>query len=151
VARFREATMEDLREVTRMTTRFFESTDYSKLMGIQSDPQSVVNSARTFITSPECFVGITDGGMICGKLGTWPINLNQTVAQEIAWWVDPDKRGGRTAIELFKGFKAWAIRVGAAGITMSCLDCLNGEKISKFYERLGFRQSEKSFVMRLEN
>lgn len=94
------------------------------------------------------FALLKDGaavGAIGGALYPDP-NDGALVATEFFWFVDAENRGTRGGIGLFGAFESWAKGCGAKRITMVHLTGLMPEKLTRFYERNGFREVETHFV-----
>ena len=87
--------------------------------------------------------------MVGASITPWPINNKKLIAREIAWWVDPGKRGNGAALSLLRGFKNWAIGCGASGMILASMNNLNGNGLASLYKRLGFTPVEEAYVMSL--
>lgn len=137
------ATIEDLDLVLEMGHKFLETTNYVSM----SDPSVVRNLAVSILSSPKnkaiCLIH-EDGGMIVGVINPF-IFGTQTIATEIAWWVEPSKRGLRIGEELINTFEYWAIANGCKGITLVSLD----DSLSKYYEKRGYSLYERAYKKEL--
>lgn len=82
-----------------------------------------------------------DGGILLGGIGK---SLIGPILQsyEIAWWVEPECRGG--SIEMLKMYEAWAIESGAKLIEVKSLNKF--KEIEKVYDRMGYKPIETSWV-----
>jgi len=76
-------------------------------------------------------------GMMALTTYTHPMN-GDTIATEIVWWIQPEARGGRSALQLFKAGEAWAREQGATTFQMIA----PSDQVGAFYERLGFTKIE---------
>lgn len=70
-------------------------------------------------------------------------------AVEIAWYVEPEHRGSRKAVEMLNWFEEWGKHMGAVCVNMVNLDMLNPEKVAKMYKKRGYRIAENTFVKEL--
>jgi GNAT superfamily N-acetyltransferase len=72
---------------------------------------------------------------------------NQTiVAQELFWWVDEKSRKSGVGIEILKQAEDLAKEYGATVMMMLSINELDGDRVNKLYERLGYKQREQSFM-----
>ena len=83
-------------------------------------------------------------GVIVGALSPIWYSPGSLIASELAWWVDPQHRGSRAALQLVKAFEAWAIDSGAKLITLSDLRIGEDYPAGPLFERLGYRVSERA-------
>ena len=70
-------------------------------------------------------------------------------ATEIVWYVEPDHRGSRKALEMLDLFEEWAEFKGAVCSNLMNLDVLNADKVAKMYNKRGYRLVENTFVKEL--
>lgn len=75
------------------------------------------------------YVAVNDGGFICGIITESPLNKNWIIAKEFLWWSSRGK-----GLELFYGFRHWAIEHGADELQMSSPP---NEKVERFYKTFG--------------
>lgn len=88
--------------------------------------------------------GIIEGVILGAMAPVW--FAEEWAAIEVALWVQPDSRGGKIARKLIEAFEAWGKSMGASFSTMSDL-CIGGEyPASGLFERLGYRQAERSWI-----
>ncbi len=66
------------------------------------------------------------------------------ICQEFFWFVKPESRGG--GVRLYRKFEEWARTKGANEIRMGYLVDSMPEKVSTFYERLGFHPVEVNYT-----
>ena len=74
------------------------------------------------------------------------MNNSTVMAQELFWWVDESIRGSKTGIQLLKAAEKIAKESGASVMNMLSLEDLNGEKVNKLYQRLGYKRKEQSYM-----
>jgi hypothetical protein len=78
-----------------------------------------------------------------------PFFSRTKVAQELVWWVDPAHRGSRKSLELVNAYEYWAMTRGAIICQMASIADLEGEKVGKMLERLGYSRKELSYCKEL--
>ena len=92
------------------------------VVGLMNDPQGVVL--------------VSEGGFIAGRITQTPINP-APVAVEMGWYATD-----RSGLRLLRAFEAWAERMGATLVKMSC----NGGRAQALLERAGYRVAEIAMV-----
>lgn len=138
----RIATHADIPECLRMGREFIESA------GFDFNAAVAEQTLRQLIVSPDGALFVVDGGMIGGLVYQHFFNAER-IAQELFWWVDPEKRGGTTAVRLLDAFSVWAKERGAMRLTMIALDASDGDRVGDLYRRRGFEPLERTFVRSL--
>lgn len=68
----------------------------------------------------------------------------QRVAQELFWWVKPERRGTVDGIRLLKAVEVWAKDRGCVSLTMICLPIESPAE--SVYQRCGYRACERSYI-----
>jgi hypothetical protein len=141
----RPATISDIPKMLEMGRKFFEASGYSDIADLE------VNSLRaTFealITNSEAVVLVGDGAMAAALIYPFYFNASHKTAQEMFWWVNPERRGIGT--ELLDALIASVKAKGAQSLSMIALERLTPEKVGGIYERRGFRPSERSYIKKL--
>lgn len=67
-----------------------------------------------------------------------PIN----VSTELVWWVEPEFRGSKKALELVKAYEYWAVnKMHCKLVTMTSL----ADGVDKLYEKLGYTKKEHNW------
>ncbi len=85
-------------------------------------------------------------GMLVGMVGS-PVFSDDLIASELAWFIEPEYRGSRKALQLVYAYEEWARRMGCKNVSMSLLTALTDA--SKTYERLGYTKTEISYLKAL--
>jgi len=96
-------------------------------------------AGAVFVVDIEIVVGV-----IALVLVTQPMS-GETIATELVWWVDPNARGGRAALELLAAAETWAKLNGATRLQMIA----PSDKVCRFYEKLGFDRVEVAYMRTL--
>lgn len=130
----RIAGIEDLDTCSRMALEFIRKTAYALFY----DEGRVVTLVKHFLLadpSERVIFLCEDKGMIaCVKL---PFLLGEGfVANELAWWVNPENREEGVGEVLLEAYEYWAKKNNCKFITMDCMDDLLG----KFYEKKGYQR-----------
>ena len=98
------------------------------------------------------FICVVDGdpihGMAAGVISPVYFNHAHVSGEELFWWVSDDAPQ-MTGIRLLDGLEKAARAKGCQSWQMKSLARLNGERMTRLYERRGYRASEQSFIKRL--
>ncbi len=115
------------------------------------DLTSAARNFRAYLESPAHVILIDSEarGMLIGVKTPWMLNNAYNMAIELAWWVKPEHRGSRVAIELMKAYEAWARQNSVRILVMAALTDSDGERVGQIYERLGFKKYETSYAKEL--
>lgn len=105
--------------------------------------QLLIDTSKNIVILSCDNQGIPKGmvGMSLQPLGF----TNHLVSTEIAWWVEPEHRSSRMALDMFKAAEDWSLRVGADFIQFVSLSTSEGS-VDKFYTRMGYTMTEKAFL-----
>lgn len=99
------------------------------------------------IASPSGFVGVVRNratapvGCLVAAVGDYPF-APVAAADELIFYIAPEWRGGRAALDLLASYEAWAVSVGAVvmGLTYT------GKACGALYRRAGFVPVEHKFI-----
>ena len=139
----RRATADDIPSLLVLGEQFADFAPF----GIEYSPEGTAAFITALLDAGLVLVAEQDGVVIGGLLGAlaplWysPATL---AASELAWWVAPEHRGGRSAIQLLKGFESWARECGAKLVVLSDLRVGDDYPAGQLFERLGYRVSERA-------
>jgi len=147
----RAAGERDLYRVFEMGVAFLVSApDYASI--VEWQPEKVEDLTR-FLTLGETnrvLVLEADDGELVGMLAvaiTENLWGHGTIAEEVAWWVEPAHRG-RAGLKLLGAGEDWARQEGALVLRMVAP---RGSQIGTVYERRGYIPLESIYVLRLQN
>lgn len=93
-------------------------------------------------------------GRICALIGghVHRAPASKTLrASELAWYVQPEHRGGTLGIRLIKEFEAWAKSKGAKSLIMASFETSPTKEVGQMLARMGFRQLETYHCLNLED
>jgi GNAT superfamily N-acetyltransferase len=125
--------------------RFHEASGYVDIAEFDA-----LSFATTLQNAPDAvYLVVEKEGSMVGMAGAlvYPFyfNLKHRTAQEIFWWVDPEHRG--VGSELFDALVAEVKAMGAQSLSMIAIE--SAPWVGGFYEKRGFRPSERSFIRSL--
>jgi len=169
----RQATEADELRLVEMMTRFLLSTPYGRW--VQPTPEQSLEFVQLILKIGGVFVVERDSGrrvpgvcvdidgnewhapggcdvckpvlvgMLAGIIAPHPMH-GEMHADEVAWWVEPEHRGGRAAYRMLRSFEEWARQNGAIVVKMVAP---TGSAVGGFYQRLGYSPVECMFAKRL--
>jgi ribosomal protein S18 acetylase RimI-like enzyme len=138
----RRATVADLPGLVELGRKFHEASGYADIAEFDA-----LSFATTLQNAPDAvFLVVEKAGHLVGMAGAlvYPFyfNLKHRTAQEVFWWVNPEHRG--IGSQLFDALVAEVKAMGAQSLSMIALE--NATWVGGFYEKRGFRPSERSFI-----
>ena len=138
----RRATTEDLPAIVRMGLRFADA-EYRGFLPATASALSAL--AAAVLANPDALLLVSEqGGDVVGMLAATtyvqPMS-GETIATEIAWWMEPQARGSRAALRLLASAETWAKDKGATKFQMIAPT----DHVGQFYERLGFTRIETHY------
>jgi GNAT superfamily N-acetyltransferase len=171
----REAKLEDAFRVREMATRFLLDSQYGALFNNQTTPEAIGSLIENVLRLGAIFVAEVDSGArvpgVCVSIdgeewhapggcetcrprivGMLAIVLiphplsGQLLAEEIAWWVEPEHRGGSIGPKMLRSAEEWATTNGANMVKMVAPA---GSTVGAFYERIGYQAVETAYVKAL--
>jgi len=140
----REATEQDALDCLLLFKSFHKESDQPFKFDTNRTLETFLNSLGES-SSIKFFVAELKGniiGFVAGIVYQHLFSQDKT-ADELAWFVDKDHRGGSGAIRLLKTYEQWAIDQGVSCVTMSQIEDL--ADLSKLYNKLGYRKIEATF------
>lgn len=137
----REATEADIPNLLRWGEAFADACDLPG--GLALDDAELF--FRQMIDSPNAVLLVGEGGAIGGLLHPSPYNAAHITGQELFWWVEPDKRGGRLGIMLLEALERAVVAQGAHSWTMASVGLDNGS-VGRILERRGYRVTDRNYT-----
>jgi len=137
----RSATLDDMDFLLLCGEHFAEAV---KLPG-GFDAVSAEQFFRFLIESPDGVLLIGDGGGVGGLAHPSPYNNAHKTGQELFWWVEPDKRGGRLGVALLKALEEAVEALGVQSWTVSSIG-LDGDRLGPLFERWGYRLTDRNYT-----
>jgi GNAT superfamily N-acetyltransferase len=114
----------------------FGSTLARELARTAGDWQSWIANGVTFLL----FADGAPRGMVAGL----PEKDDPSIINLMARWVHPGARASGAAGLLVSAVKSWALEVGATEVRLHCVE--DNLRAKRFYERVGFRATGKTFI-----
>lgn len=115
-------------------------------------------TARDFATTPQerTFLvlykdAVAVGVLLGAKVDAHPVFRKTGITVEQLWWVDPQYRGSKHSFKLIDAFVEWSRQMGVKRCVMSHFVDPIGAKLSKAYEKSGFKLLEQSYVKEIRN
>jgi GNAT superfamily N-acetyltransferase len=135
------ATAKDIPEMVRLGSLMHKESAYA---AFDFDFNKVANNFKFWVSSPDYFVAVAkdeDGNLIGGYCGyvTEYFFGKDLIACDLGLFIDPDRRGGMTAVRLIKAFEDWAQSKGAKEVCPGTTTMVAPERTSRLYERLGYK------------
>lgn len=148
----REAILDDLPALARIGRKFYEEAE---LPGEYSEAQ--------FVRSWTFLLGRGVGVILMAENGDGPpvgavaalaspslYVEGRTCLDEAFWYVDPDRRGGMTAMRLFRAMEDFAKSSGVHDQGFVHLEKLQPATLKEVYERRGFKMVETHYRKELQ-
>ena len=154
--KIRFATLEDVPAFVEMGKRFHENTRFRIY---DYNPSRVADQLRAVIhvgqneKGTHCFLVAEDsqGQSIGGIIGCVEKHFfsDQLVATVIHYDVLPERRMGGAGFRLLAAFRKWAENRGAVELSAGVNSGVALEKMDRFLQRLGFRQTGGNYSLAL--
>jgi RimJ/RimL family protein N-acetyltransferase len=147
VIQIRRATEPDIPMLVEMGLRFQGQSEYAE--HLRATEATLTTVVGHLLSNPNAVIWLAENadrviGMIAASLYTQPMS-GECIGSEICWWMEPEARGGRTAIKLLRTAEAWAQSHGAVIFQMMAPNAAVGA----LYERLDYRPIETHYQRRL--
>lgn len=145
----RPATINDIPRLIHMGKKFHEEALVDKGLGYV--PTDLIRYYVTMMESPiAVFLVAEDEGIVVGSIGgmivPWNMDFSQLILLEQWWWVDPEYRGAKVALDLEEGFARWGKDNGANKIIMVSINLQREETVKRYYRRKGYKYLETHFI-----
>jgi GNAT superfamily N-acetyltransferase len=88
-------------------------------------------------------------GFIAGVVSGHPVFNNSKAVAEWFWYVLPEHRLQKQSLKLIKAYENWARKIGARFVAMSHFHDDAGSRLSKVYERMGYKPIEHTYYKEL--
>jgi hypothetical protein len=145
VVSIRTATMADLPAIVRMGVRFMETAQ--PCGNVPADPCRLAVAAGVCLETGEIWLAEEDAKPI-GMLAIYTMEhplTGERVAEELAFWVNPESRSLLTGPKLLRCGMNWARQEGVGCLKMGALA---GSRFGIFLKHMGFAEMETAFVLR---
>lgn len=157
MATIRTATLDDIPQIVEMAKRFYPLSPYPAIYGDMPEEQAaglVIVTLQGFaeagIVPGVMLVAEHDGkliGMLCAHID--PATFTPAViAAELVWWMEPEFRGGMSAVRLVRAAEDDARSKGATVFNM-CILSTSPPEAAELLEMLGYAPSHTVVTKRL--
>lgn len=130
-----------------MCRAFFDESGFAAETSF--DAESMCRTLMQLMGNEDAALFVADGGLAAALAYPHYFNAREKTAQELFWWVRPEKRGGPIGVRLLRALEQWARSRGCKTLSMICLPALSESPAERMYQRLGYRASERSYIKRL--
>lgn len=154
----REATLDDIPRIVELARHFLQATPYGALLDAR--PEVITQTATLLVEGHgvilvvDMDVGQGDGarqevvGFLALYVGPHPFS-GAIVGDELAWWMEPAHRRGRTGYYLLRAGEAWA-RQHAVSVLKVVSPAASAPGLGTLYERLGYVLVESVYQKTIE-
>lgn len=150
--RIRAATASDIPGLVLMGGEFFQHTGYTE-RGLKCDPFHLHRFLENAIADDNYAVMVADAdGQLVGCIGASAgatYFTPQLIASELFWWMDPQARNSRAALQLLKALEQWAMDKGCTLLAMVDI-ALMTSNAPHIYQRKGYQLAERSWIKTLK-
>ena len=140
----REAKKEDIEALAKMGELFHKESKVE----FGWDPLKVKITLEALIDAPECFFYVYDDGDIKGAIAVTIASVwfsNESLAQEIFWYVSPEHRG--VGHKLLKKVQEDLTKEGVEFLTMFTIDQI--DDMESYFNRMKYKRFEHTYIKRL--
>ena len=146
----RPAELSDIPQIARLGELFHAQAGWSDVFSYSVED---CEASLAHFMAQESFICLVadEGeivGMAAGAFSPVYFNLSHKSGEELFWWVS-DNAPQMTGIRLLNALENAARERGCESWQMKSIALLNGDRMGKLYERMGYRASEHTFVKRL--
>lgn len=137
----RVATLEDLPAIVRMAARFRGETAYAG--HVDENLEQLEKLTRFLLEHGVVHVAEKFGKAVVGMVAAMVVaNLVDGVltGTEVAWWVEPEYRGGTAGVRLLEAVEQWAAARGARRFQMIAPTA--NARVGELYRRRGYTEIE---------
>lgn len=146
---YREATKDDLVDISRLGELFYKESGYAEYADYKYS--SVFETMNFLLTSPMGLLVVAEEEKIVGIAGVilFPFYFNHSFlcGQELFWYVEPEYRG--IGNHLYNYLEEKAREKGCQALIMIALEKLHPKAVGKIYERKGYKKHENLYIKRL--
>lgn len=144
----REACESDFHDIAVLASDFWQHTMF--------DDEFCYDSVYRMVSLCQdnglLFVAVVDGrivGFAAGVVGALLGNSSVKVGNELAWWLNPECRGGSLGVKLLKSIESKASDLGIKYWNMAFMCSSMPDAVELIYQKLGYAKSEVIYTKRL--
>jgi len=143
----RAATRQDVPRVCQMAERFLGSSVYADVA--TPDPEALAELVHVCLNNGRVFLAEVEGvvvGMLAVALFPHPMT-GVLMGEELAWWMEPEHRGGILGPRLFAEAERFCQLAGAS--LFKVVAPRGADQVSAFYARRGYLEVETAWCKAL--
>lgn len=149
----REATSDDVPRIVELVLEFIRTTPYAAV--IAESPERIAGLARMLLDGlgviyvAELNETAWGPAYIVGFIAIAELEQPLTgirIAEELAWFIDPNHRSGRAGYHLLRSAEAWARQ---KGLHMLKMVAPSNTDVGRFYSRVGYAPLETAYIKQL--
>ena len=157
MATIRPATMDDIPQIVEMAKRFYPESPYPAIYGDMPKEQAAGLAIVAMQGMAES--GIVPGVMLVAEQGDALVGMlcvhidpatftPAVIAAELVWWMEPEFRGGMSAVRLVRAAEDDARAKGATVFNM-CILSTSPPEAAELLKMLGYAPSHTVVTKRL--
>lgn len=138
----RLATSADAPAIVAMALQFIRDTGYRAI--VRPNPPQLETLVAFLLEHGAIFV-VDRGGVLVGMMAVTVVvhpMSGEVTGSEVAWWLQPEARGGTAAIRMLAAGEAWALERGATSFEMIAPAA---STVGELYRRRGYSEVETVF------
>ena len=147
----RKATHDDIPRIVEMAADFYATTDFAAYgcMSKQSAAGLAILCMRdgVMLVAEECCGRIV--GMACLYISGCLFNVSISTAEEVAWWIEPESRGGMLAVRMLKAIENACKEKGVDVIRMAAMKDSPRAAVA-LYEKRGYSRSDTHYMRAMQ-
>lgn len=138
--RIRHATPEDMDMLLHYASNFSKASVFSNRFPLDMEQTRFL--ITKCIHDPDFLALVFPGGVFLGGIMK-PLWFKGRLASELAFWVEPEKRGKLNVFRILKEFEDWGTERGVTGY---CFHLLGAETSDQFLQRKDYELFERSYL-----
>jgi len=148
----RQARTEDISVIVKNSALFWQEIRGEYLLD-RFDPAGFSNYLKNAFAK-EMVVGwiYEENKQVCGGLlmqKDFMFLTGKNILSEIGWWILPEKRNSLAAYKLIKEAEKFAKNNSFDFVMMGCMEFPRPDRLTKFYEKLGYKQTQIQFFKKI--
>lgn len=140
----REATEADFPAIIEMSREFWNHTQFTE----EFDPEHTLEMVR--LSHSQGLMCVCDDGEVYGFIAAIKSYLlasrKATAATELAWWVNPKKRGKMEGVGLIRSLESLCIAQDVKYLSMAYMETSMPARVARLYESLGYKLQEALYT-----
>ena len=138
---YRQATRDDFKHIVKLGKLMHEESSYSHLKFSEDRLLFTVERNLEDLNS-ILYIAMEDNepiGLYAGFVSKYFFS-DELVANDVAWYVIPEKRGSQVALKLLDMFELWTKNRGVSETRLGFTTDIKGKKFNNLMKKLGYDQ-----------